>query len=71
MTYSSTDSSLQIIVNVLDSVPRSQTFRAYEHWQGFTGSESEAAWANRKYHGHRTLPPEVRKGAGNGVWECK
>ena len=22
-------------------------------------STPEAAWANRKYHGHRTLPPEV------------
>ncbi|TFK18795.1 hypothetical protein FA15DRAFT_602691, partial [Coprinopsis marcescibilis] len=28
--------------------------------QGLTGPE--AAWANKKYHGHRTLPPElVRK----------
>jgi len=25
--------------------------------QGLTGPE--AAWANRKYHGHRTLPPDM------------
>jgi hypothetical protein len=25
--------------------------------QGLSGPE--AAWANRKYHGHRTLPPEM------------
>ena len=27
--------------------------------QGLSGPE--AAWANRKYHGHQTLPPEVAK----------
>ena len=25
--------------------------------QGLSGAE--AAWANRRYHGHRTLPPEM------------
>ena len=25
--------------------------------KGLTGAE--AAWANRKYHGHRTLPPDI------------
>jgi hypothetical protein len=25
--------------------------------QGLNGSQ--AAWANRRYHGHRTLPPEM------------
>lgn len=28
---------------------------SYSH--GLTGGQ--AAWANRRYHGHRTLPPDV------------
>lgn len=30
------------------------------HSQGLSESGPEAAWANRKYHGHRTLPPAIQ-----------
>ncbi|KAJ3838002.1 hypothetical protein F5878DRAFT_538374, partial [Lentinula raphanica] len=29
--------------------------------EGLDGAQ--AAWANRRYHGHRTLPPEMLKAA--------
>jgi hypothetical protein len=29
----------------------------HAYGEGLTGAQ--AAWANRKYHGHRTLPPEL------------
>ncbi len=29
----------------------------FKIWMGLTAAE--AAWANRKYHGHRTLPPDI------------
>ena len=33
--------------------------------QGLSGAD--AAWANKKYHRHRTLPPEMVKEAKNRV----
>jgi hypothetical protein len=32
-------------------------------------SGPEAAWANRKYHGHRTLPPDVAADLKNSYKE--
>ncbi|KDR76074.1 hypothetical protein GALMADRAFT_67739, partial [Galerina marginata CBS 339.88] len=51
--------------NSLDNVPVVQIKRYTNcaaqfisaYGQGLSGPE--AAWANRKYHGHRTLPPEM------------
>ncbi|KAF8884751.1 hypothetical protein CPB84DRAFT_151904 [Gymnopilus junonius] len=53
------------IKNALDSVPLLQIQRYANraarfisaYVQGLSGPE--AAWANRKYHGHRTLPPDI------------
>ena len=33
--------------------------------QGLSGAD--AAWANKKYHGHHTLPPDMAKAAKNRV----
>ncbi|KIJ28737.1 hypothetical protein M422DRAFT_189388 [Sphaerobolus stellatus SS14] len=57
------------VLACLDQVPQIQILRyanrsarfisAYS--QGLTGAQ--AVWANKKYHGHRTLPPEMVKQA--------
>jgi len=45
-----------LIINLISYANRAARFiSAYD--QGLSGPE--AAWANRKYHGHRTLPPEM------------
>ncbi|KAH8979874.1 hypothetical protein EDB92DRAFT_1806151, partial [Lactarius akahatsu] len=31
----------------------------HAYGEGLTGAQ--AVWANRKYHGHRTLPPDMIK----------
>ncbi|KAG2047507.1 hypothetical protein BDR06DRAFT_985144 [Suillus hirtellus] len=59
------DTMEQNVIECLDDVPLLQIQRyanqsthfisAYA--QGLTGSE--AAWANRQYHGHHTLPPSM------------
>jgi hypothetical protein len=33
--------------------------------EGLSGSQ--AAWVNKKYHGHRTLPPEMVAAVKNGI----
>ncbi|KAF8150120.1 hypothetical protein B0H34DRAFT_791403 [Crassisporium funariophilum] len=40
------------VVACLDKIPQLQILRS-----GLSGPE--AAWANKKYHGHRTLPPDM------------
>jgi len=35
------------------------------YMQGLSGAD--AAWANKQYHGHRTLPPDMAKAAKNRV----
>ncbi|KAI0265290.1 hypothetical protein BC834DRAFT_988786 [Gloeopeniophorella convolvens] len=52
------------VIKSLDSIPILQIRRYANraarfislYREGLTGAQ--AAWANRKYHGHRTLPPE-------------
>ncbi|KAG1794513.1 hypothetical protein EV424DRAFT_1449968 [Suillus variegatus] len=53
------------VLSCLDDVPLLQIQRYANrsvcfistYVQGLTGGE--AAWANRQYHGHRTLPPSM------------
>ena len=51
-----TDLTILSILSFISYANRAARFiSAYGH--GLTGPE--AAWANRKYHGHRTLPPDM------------
>ncbi|KAI0244900.1 hypothetical protein BJV78DRAFT_1144295 [Lactifluus subvellereus] len=61
------------VIQCLDSIPLNQIRRyanrsarfihAYEN--GLSGAQ--AAWANRRYHGHRVLPPDMLKKALEAV----
>jgi hypothetical protein len=44
------------ILSIISYANRAARFIS-AYGQGLTGPE--AAWANRKYHGHRTLPPDM------------
>ncbi|KAF8150577.1 hypothetical protein B0H34DRAFT_801519 [Crassisporium funariophilum] len=53
------------VVACLDEIPQLQILRYVNHSARFINayaqglSGPEAAWANKKYHGHRTLPPDM------------
>jgi hypothetical protein len=59
---------LYLLINLISYANRAARFIS-SYGQGLTGPE--AAWANRKYHDHRTLPPEMSKKSTKRSTELK
>ncbi|CAK5274696.1 unnamed protein product [Mycena citricolor] len=70
---SSMDEMRANVLKCLDEVPLEQICRfsirsaryIHAYTEGLTGSQ--AAWANHRYHGHRTLPPDMMAEAKKAI----